>query len=206
MDREYDYEAETDFQHFDQDIDDCDNARDNARDYDKKGVTGFDYGYGIDTESFHLTLNDAYYGNSRQTDTTKKVIISKQMSIYIPDLGLSPKYFKEYTREEINAYFVNYLTRVLCSPYDSVVKKIHKVHVKLNTKTDTISCAVYVEWYNDNKTMVLQKNIRDKKQKVSIKFELDGFEWKLRKNHTPVGDFDYEEKLRSEINRLGMML
>ena len=181
--REYDYEVETDFQGND--------------DQGKQ-----EYGYGIDTESFHLTYNDAYYGNGKWFGD-KKVSISKQMSIYIPDLGLSPTYFKEYTRDEINTYFVNYLSRVLCSPYDPIVKKIHKVHTKMNEKTDTISCAVYVEWYNDMKTAVFQKIIKDKTQKVSIKFELDGFEWKLQKNYKPVGDFNYEEKLRAEIERFG---
>lgn len=184
--REYDYEVETDFQ---------------FNDYKGKQCKQ-EYGYGIDTESFHLTYNDAYYGNGKWFGD-KKVSISKQMSIYIPDLGLSPTYFKDYTRHEINTYFVNYLSRVLCSPYDPIVKKIHKVHAKMNENTDTISCTVYVEWYNDVKTDVFQKIVKDKTQKVSIKFELDGFEWKLQKNYKPVGDFDYEEKLRAEIERFG---
>jgi len=181
---EYDYEAETDYEY-------CRNSKDKQ-----------EYGYGIDTESFHLTYNDAYYGNGKSFgDKDKKVRISKKMSIYIPDLGLTPTYFNQYTQEETNDYFVDYLSRVLCSPYDPIVKKIHKVHAKLNKKTDTISCAVYVEWYNDMKTVVFQKNIKDKTQKVSIKFEIDGFEWKLQKNYKPLGDFNYEEKLRAQLAR-----
>jgi hypothetical protein len=190
-DIEYDYEAETDFQDFDGK---CLGEEEEE-----------EYGYGIDTDSFYIALDDVYYGGDH--GTTKKASISKRMSVYIPDLGLTPTYFKEYTREEINSYFVNYLSRVLCSPYDPIVKKVHKVHTKLNRRTDTISCCVYVEWYNDEKTWFLQKDIKDKNKKVSVKFTVDGFEWKLRKNCKPVGDFNYEEKLRAEItgSRWGKM-
>ena len=185
---EYDYEidADTDFQEIDQGG--CCSC-----------CCGYEYGYGIDTDSFYLTRNGVYYGDGDDTITAKNVSISKQMSIYIPDLGLSPEYFKDYTLDEIYTYFVNYLSRVLCSPYRPIVEKIHKVHTKLDKSRDTISCAVYVEWYDNAKTWLLQKAIKDKTQNVSIKFEIDGFEWNLQKNYKPVCDFKYEEKLRAEI-------
>jgi hypothetical protein len=199
---EYDYEIETDFREIDQGggRGHCCGQGYYCNEYE------YEYGYGIDTDSFYLTRNDVYYGDGDDTMTAaKNVSISKQMSIYIPDLGFTPEYFKDYTREEINTYFVTYLSRVLCSPYHPIVKKIHKVHAKLDNEIDTISCTVYVEWYDNAKTWLLQKDIKDKTQKISIKFEIDGFEWKLQKNYKPVCDFRYEEKLRAEIETFKLL-
>lgn len=199
---EYDYERENDVKYYN-----C-----GYEDGQFKVVCGYKYGYGIDNNTFYLARNGVCYDEwIREKNVSIGYggiidgLISKSMSIYIPDIGITPKYFEKYTHEEINNYFVDYLSRVLCwYPHHMIVKKIHKVHSKLDKDTDTISCKVYVEWYDNTKTWLLQKDIRNKKQRVSIKFE-DGFEWRLLMNYRPVGDFEYEEKLRSEIDWLRTM-
>ena len=222
--KEYDYERDTDFQDYEGQYQGFDNGEYDEQcngeydeqcngeydeqcngEYDEQCNGEYEYGYGIDTDSFYLTRNGMNYDNYNEWLEEKHVEsngrISKRMSIYIPDLGFTPKYFKNDRREEINSYFVDYLTRVLCSPYHRIVKKVHKVHTEMNKKTDTVSCTVYVEWYDNIKSWLLQTDIKNKKQNISVKFS-DGFEWKLRKNYKPIGDFTYEEKLRAEIERL----
>jgi hypothetical protein len=173
------------------------------------------YGYGIDTNSYYLARNGVkyseYYDNlidengRARGNKNKGQHISTRMSIYIPDLGITPKYFKKNTREEINSYLLDYVNRVLCFGYYPIVKTVHKIHTKMKKRTDTISCRVYVEWYDNMKTQLLQKDIKNKKTNVSVRFE-DGFEWKLRRNYKPVGEFNYEEKLRAKIKRLNWKL
>jgi hypothetical protein len=220
---EYDYEGETDIMELDCDDImelDCDDRiveqhdggvgdGDNSSHY--KGGNIKKYGYGIDTNSYYLTRNGVkyseYYDNLIDENGRARARrnISTRMSIYVPDLGITPKYFKKNTNEEINSYLLDYVKRVLCFGHCPIVKTVHKIYTKMNKRTDTISCRVYVEWYDDIKTWMFQKDIKNKRTNVSIKFE-DGFEWKLRKNYKPAGEFNYEEKLRAKIKRLNWKL